>query len=66
VGDGDHQPYTEAQLQTLLWVVRTMQRQFDIPADRVILDVNRRQGVGVGPMFPIARFRPQLLNPAVR
>ena len=65
VGDGDHQGYTQAQMQTLLWVVHRLQRHFKIPASRVVLNIDRQTGGGVGRMFPTAWFRPQLLNPAV-
>jgi len=65
IGDGDSYGYTEAQLQTLLWTVHRLQKHFDIPADRVFVDMQRQTGGGVGRMFPLAWFRPQLLNPAV-
>lgn len=65
IGDGDSQPYTDAQLQSLLWLIHRLQRQFNIPAENVILDVTRQTGGGVGPMFPTTWLRPQLLNPAV-
>ncbi len=66
IGDGDRQPYTDAQMQTLLWTVQQLQRRFDIPAENVVLDVHRQTGGGVGPMFPTGWFRPQLLNPAIK
>jgi hypothetical protein len=63
VGDGDLQPFSEKQFENLLRLVQRLQRELDIPADRVVLhrDVNAAIA-DPGRFFPEARFREQLLG----
>jgi len=53
---------TEEQLQSLVWLVRRLQRTFKIPADRVLLhrDIDTASQCP-GPAFPTERFRRELL-----
>lgn len=65
VGDGDREPLTEKQIDSLTWLVRQLQQQFQISADRVIIETDRTDG-GAGRLFPVAGFRRQLDRTAGR
>jgi hypothetical protein len=63
IGDGNKSAPTDAQLRELVWMVRRLQQQFGIPADRVLVQGPRTTDPS-GRMFPNAAFRQQLLvNP---
>jgi len=59
VGDADRSGPTEAQQRELVWLVRQLQRRYDLPADRVMVQVGE---TGASPMFPETSFRAQLIN----
>lgn len=65
VGDGDRRGYTAAQMRELTWLVTRLQQRFNIPPQRIVIDVARdgRGGYGPGRFFPLAAFRQQLLQP---
>lgn len=63
--DGTGQGPTDGQLKRLLWLARQLQARFQIPADRVILQVGSEQTSAGGRWFPVAWFRQQLLSFAV-
>lgn len=39
VGNADEQPFTDAQMRELTWLVRQLQQQHDIPAEYVFIDM---------------------------
>lgn len=51
----------EEQLQKLIWLVQRLQSEFQIPADRVILQVDGASATRTTRWFPAAWFRQQLL-----
>lgn len=60
VGDGERRPFTDAQLRRLIELVSALQRELNIPAERVRL---HRDVAGVsspGRLFPEAAFRQRL------
>lgn len=59
IGDAEANGFTQTQLQELVWLVRSLQDRFGIPANRVYLDVG---GTGQGPSsaFPYTQFQQQL------
>ncbi len=61
VGDGERQSFTRAQMVELLWLVQRLQERFQIPADRVVVQLSDGPGA-VGRLFPVAQFRQQLLR----
>ncbi len=66
VGDADRQVMTEAQVRELVWLVKELQREFNIPADQVYVDLGAASP-GPARLFPHAGFRSQLLtSPAAR
>ena len=65
VGDADRQTPTDAQVRELVWLVQQLQREFDIPADQVYVDLGAASP-GPAKHFPHAEFRSQLLSPTVR
>lgn len=52
VGDGNRRPFTPAQLQRLEVLVDTLRRQFNIPADRVLLHSDIADVDDPGRLFP--------------
>lgn len=60
--DSPGQGPTDEQLQKLVWLVQRLQVQYQIPADRVILQVESSATKTGGRWFPIAWFRQQLLT----
>lgn len=62
VGNGDRRPFTDRQIAALASLVRRLQRELDIPADRVSLHRQVAPGVSSpGRYFPAAKVREQML-----
>jgi hypothetical protein len=61
VGDFDHSMPTPVQLRRLTQLVSTLQSQFRIGADKVILLSDTASPSSVGRYFPITAFRDQIL-----
>jgi hypothetical protein len=61
VGDFDHSMPTPVQLRRLTELVSTLQTQFRIGADKVILLSDTASPSSVGRYFPITAFRDQIL-----
>lgn len=61
IGDTDRQPLTQAQLRELVWLVQQLQRQYNIPGDKVVVQMGEQASV----TFPHLWFRQQLLNPTL-
>jgi len=61
VGDADRQAMTPAQVRELVWLVQQLQRRFNVPADRVYLDLGAESS-GPAKNFGDAAFRRQLLR----
>ena len=57
IGDADRRSLSRAQLRELVWLVQKLQRQYDIPAEAVYVQV----GADREPLFPEGWFRDQLL-----
>lgn len=57
VGDGNRRPFTAAQLQRLESLVQTLRRQFNIPADRVLLHSDIADVDDPGRLFPASFLR---------
>lgn len=62
VGDGDRRQFTAAQQQRLIDLVRMLQRELGIPAERVLLHRNVSGTSAPGRFFSEAAFREQLLS----
>lgn len=60
VGDGDRKGFTDAQMSRLLDLVSALARQYDIPADRIVLHSDVAPVSGPGRYFPEAALREQL------
>jgi hypothetical protein len=52
VGDGNRRPFTGAQIQRLTALVETLRREFNIPADRVLLHSEIASVDDPGRLFP--------------
>lgn len=61
VGDFDHSMPTPLQLRRLTQLVTTLQSQFHIAADHVILLSDSNGVSGIGRYFPVTAFRDQIL-----
>jgi hypothetical protein len=61
VGDFDHSMPTPVQLRRLTQLVSTLQNQFRIGADKVVMLSNTPAPSSVGRYFPITAFRDQIL-----
>jgi hypothetical protein len=61
VGDFDHSMPTPVQLRRLTELVSTLQNQFRIGADKVILLSDTASPSSVGRYFPVTAFREQIL-----
>jgi hypothetical protein len=61
IGDFDHSMPTPVQLRRLTQLVSTLQTQFRISADKVILLSDTASPSSVGRYFPITAFRDQIL-----
>lgn len=59
-GDLDTDPPTAAQFRAVNQLVRTLQAELNIPADRVLLVDARDSAAGTGRLFPTAAFRENL------
>jgi N-acetylmuramoyl-L-alanine amidase len=60
VGNGDRQPFTDAQVRRLVRLVQTLARELDIPQDRILLHSDLVRADDPGRFFPAAAFREQL------
>jgi hypothetical protein len=60
IGDFDRQAPTEAQMQSLINLVRGLQSKFGIPADRIWVQTGGRTDSSTGKLFPVATFQRQL------
>lgn len=62
VGNGDRQPFTEAQVRSLIDLIDSLQKQCDIPAVNVFLhsDVSQVENCGPGRFFPTERIEARL------
>lgn len=65
VGDGDHHAFTDKQMRSLVWLVQSLQAQYGIPAERVVVESGTAGGARIGRLFPLAWFRQQILTFAV-
>jgi hypothetical protein len=61
VGDFDHSMPTPVQLRRLTQLVTTLQSQFRLGADKVILLSDTPSASSVGRYFPVTAFRDQIL-----
>ena len=61
VGDFDRSMPTPTQLRSLAQLVTTLQTQFRIGADKVILLSDTTSPSGIGRYFPVTAFRDQIL-----
>ncbi len=57
VGDGNRRPFTAMQLQQLSTLVENLQREFSIPADRVVLHSDIANVNDPGRLFPVEQIR---------
>jgi hypothetical protein len=60
VGNGDRQPFTDAQVRRLVQVVSALRRELGIPQDKVLLHSDLARTADPGRYFPAAAFREQL------
>ncbi len=60
--DGTARGPAQEQLETLIGLVQRLQTRFQIPADRVILQIDTGQAAAGARWFPVAWFRQQLLT----
>lgn len=58
VGDGNRRPFTASQVSRLTALVESLQREFNIPAQRVLLHSDIAQVQDPGRLFPVESFRP--------
>ncbi len=57
IGNPDNEPLTDAQVESLVWLIDALQETFDVPGEAVVIDAGS-QGV---PRFPFeARLRREL------
>ncbi|MBI1337444.1 MAG: hypothetical protein GC164_10835 [Phycisphaera sp.] len=66
VGDGNRTPPTDAQMRELLWLVRQLQTQLGITPDHIYVEAGDNVNGSTPRLFPLARFRQQLLTPETR
>jgi len=63
IGNGDRRPFTERQMTSLLALVRSLQREYDIPASQVHLHSDLAPEItSPGRYFAAARFQTQMLD----
>ena len=60
VGDGEKRAFSDAQLMALTQLVARLQRELDLPDDRVMLHRDVAPRSGPGRLFPEAAFRARL------
>ena len=65
VGDSDRQAMSEDQMRELVWLVQQLQRELNIPRERVVVQVGAGQP-GEARYFPHLWFDQQLLDFQVR
>lgn len=63
--DVENQAPSEDQLRRLIWLVQHLQSRYQIPADRVVLQVDLTRSASGVRWFPTAWFRQQLLAFAI-
>ena len=56
IGNGNRQPFTESQIRSLIELVRTLQRQCDIPGSQVLLHSDVFVANDPGRFFPADRL----------
>ena len=61
IGNGDRQPFTEAQLRSLIELVRSLQQTWGIPATSVRLHSDVSLDSGPGRFFPTERLEAHIL-----
>jgi len=61
IGNGNRQPFTEAQIRALIDLVRGLQRECDIPASRVLLHSDVFAADDPGRYFPTDRLESHIL-----
>jgi hypothetical protein len=62
VGDFDKSMPTPMQIRRLAQLVSTLQGQYRIPADKVVLLNEEGTGASVGKYFPVTAFRDQIMR----
>ncbi len=61
IGDGDTKPFTDRQMQAVVQLIRELQQELGIPAERVTLHRDLADSTASpGRLFPVARFRNSL------
>ncbi len=60
IGNGNRREFTERQMRELVWIVRELQGQLDIPASRVYLHSDLSAIESPGKLFPTAEFEAQI------
>lgn len=61
IGDPERHAPTDAQVRELLWLVKSLQRQYNIPSREVyVLGNDDQHPTNPGRFFPVADFRQQL------
>lgn len=65
VGDGERHAFTDKQMRSLVWLIQSLQAQYGIPAERVVVESGTAGGARIGRLFPLAWFRQQILTFAV-
>lgn len=61
IGNGDRRPFTQKQMRSLVSLVRRLQRELDIPTDRVRLHRDLTPSLtSPGRFFPVASLHEQL------
>jgi N-acetyl-anhydromuramyl-L-alanine amidase AmpD len=60
VGDGTRAGFSDDQMRRLVDLVSALSREFDIPADRILLHSDLAETSSPGPFFPAAAFREAL------
>lgn len=60
VGDGNHQKFTNAQLARLMQLLRALQSELNLPAERVYLHRDLASVGSPGKLFPAVEVRSQL------
>lgn len=62
IGDANRWPPTEAQVRSLVNLVQQLQARLAIPSDHVLVEAGPEVRGLVPRLFPVARFRQQLLS----
>ena len=64
IGNGERRPFTDRQIHELAALVRRLQRELGIPAERVFLHSDVAPVASPGGCFPTGAFEAQLLQNA--